>query len=148
MAQPRWRRRLLVEAAYELTRASAILAVTPHRRVIRLLGVPRRPGDRGRPVPAELDPARLREAARVGRAVCEVAPRLAWRPTCLRRSLAVDRMLRRRGIDSAVHLGVDRATAPSAHAWVQVGDRVVGGGDGSALGFTTVAVFGVGDRER
>jgi len=64
---------------------------------------------------------------------------------CLPRALAAHAMLRRRGIDSRLCLGVARdrgaAGALSAHAWVEIGnDKIVGGAE--AGGFTRLATFG------
>jgi transglutaminase superfamily protein len=118
---PRDRRRAL-EAAAQLTRASVELRLIPRRRVIRLLGA-LRPDD-----PPELTGDReLHEAEQVGHDVSRAASRLPWHPTCLRQALAVQRMLRSRGIASRLHLGVTGVSEGAAHAWVTVaGHPVVG----------------------
>ena len=61
---------------------------------------------------------------------------------CLPRALAAHAMLRRRGIESRLCLGVARERgALSAHAWVEIGDaKIVGGAE--AGGFTRLATFG------
>ena len=125
----------VVEAAAELVRASLELRVVPSSRTVARLGaVQRRDHDVG------VDPARLREAERVARAVAGVADRLPWRPTCLRQALAVQRMLRRRGIASRLHLGVTNTVPRAAHAWVTVAGQPVGGRPGLE-GFVPLAAF-------
>jgi len=61
---------------------------------------------------------------------------------CLPRALAVQAMLRRRGIASRVCLGVARqGETLGAHAWVEVdGHTIVGAGDAGR--FTLLAKFG------
>jgi hypothetical protein len=61
---------------------------------------------------------------------------------CLPRALAAHAMLRRRGIASRLCLGVARSgSAFAAHAWIEVGDKRIIGGD-EAAGFTRLAAFG------
>lgn len=61
---------------------------------------------------------------------------------CLPRALAAHAMLRRRGIASKLCLGVARnGDEIAAHAWIEVGERKIGGG-GDAGRFTQVAAFG------
>ena len=61
---------------------------------------------------------------------------------CLPRALAAHAMLRRRGIPSRLCLGVARSGSElSAHAWIEVGERKIVGGD-EAGGFTRLAAFG------
>ena len=54
------------------------------------------------------------------------------RPTCLMKAMAGQRMLARRGIGSAIVLGVKPGATgadPTAHSWLRVGRWVVLGGD-------------------
>lgn len=61
---------------------------------------------------------------------------------CLPRALAAHAMLRRRGIASRLCLGVARSGDDiAAHAWIQVGERTIAGGDGAGR-FTQLAAFG------
>jgi hypothetical protein len=120
-----------VEAVAELLRASVELRL--RRNTAALLGEPERDD------PGPVDPARLSEAKRVGHVVGAGAARLPWHPSCLRQALAAQRMLRRRGIPSRLHLGV--IAGGEAHAWVTVGDRAVIGGGGSDR-FVPLAAFG------
>jgi hypothetical protein len=132
---PQWRRRLLLESAVELCRASARLVTTRPERVVTLLGPLRSATDPDAP-----SEATQRVAGEVGSAVTGVANRLPWHPTCLRQAIAARRMLDRRDIPAIVHLGLLDARSLSAHAWVQVGERIVVGGQRSSA-FTTVGTF-------
>jgi hypothetical protein len=108
-----------------LTRATLELRLLPSRRTSALLGAVQHGTHE-----QEAGPDETREAQLVGVAVAGAARRLPWHPTCLRQALAAQRMLRRRGIDSRLHLGVTGATATEAHAWVTVAGRPVVGGQG------------------
>jgi hypothetical protein len=130
---PRWRRRLLVEAAVELCRASARLATMPPERVVDLLG----PVGSATHTPSE--PVE-RVGGEIGRAVTGAAAVLPWHPTCLRQAVAARRMLDRRRIPSVLLLGLLDSRSLAAHAWVQVGERIVVGGQRSSA-FTTVGTF-------
>jgi hypothetical protein len=127
-------RRCKLEAAAELTRASLQLKVRPSRAARRLGTLTREDGTE---VPSH---AEAEEARRVGRAVAGAAGRLPWHPTCLRQALAVQRMLRRRGIASELHLGVTGVLDSTAHAWVTVGGEAVVGGQGIER-FVPLAAF-------
>ena len=72
---------------------------------------------------ATVDAARASEVAKAVDAGLAVVP-LA--PTCLRRSVVLQRELDRLDLASSLHIGLRRGAAgPEAHAWVQVGDAVV-----------------------
>jgi hypothetical protein len=61
---------------------------------------------------------------------------------CLPRALAAHAMLRRRGIASRLCVGVARNGGElAAHAWIEVGDKKIVGGD-EAGAFTRLAAFG------
>lgn len=61
---------------------------------------------------------------------------------CLPRALAAHAMLRRRGIASRLCLGVARNGGElAAHAWIEVGEKKIIGGD-EAGGCTRLAAFG------
>jgi Transglutaminase-like superfamily len=61
---------------------------------------------------------------------------------CLPRALAAHAMLRRRGIASRLCLGVARTGDEiAAHAWIEVGERKIVGGDDAGR-FTQLAAFG------
>jgi hypothetical protein len=156
------RRRVLVaEAAIELCRAGVELALRTDGGTVRLLGTatPARvgaangvDGTSSEPVGDDAPDVRppddtdAHRAVAVGRAVRRAAQRLPWRPTCLPQALAARRMLGRRDVAAAVHLGVRDAGVDAAHAWVTAGGRVVVGA-AQHRRFTPVATFpGDGDR--
>lgn len=82
------------------------------------------------------------DAARVTWAIQHLAARPGMDAPCLPCALAAHAMLRRRGIASRVCLGVARnGDDITAHAWTEVGERKVVGGD-DADRFTQIAAFG------
>ena len=97
---PAGERRLAIEAALQLTRASLELRLLPSRRMVGLLGTAN-----GDATEEAVDGERARQAAQVGQMVTRVGNRLPWRPSCLRQALAVQRMLHRRAISGRLHLG-------------------------------------------
>ena len=74
--------------------------------------------------------------------VVAVAARVPWRAVCFQQGLALQWMLRRRGIDARLHYGVGRGDGDSlrAHVWVSAGESIVIGGD-EAPNFRAVAVY-------
>ena len=77
------------------------------------------------------DVARLPEARRLALAVVRAARFGVFRPQCLVRSVALSRMLARRGIDGAiVRVGVRRTDNEFlAHAWVELAGETLGDAD-------------------
>jgi hypothetical protein len=128
-------RRRAAAAALQLTRATLELRLAPTGNTIGLLGAV---GGEDADQPAA--EAEVREAQLIGATVERVAARLPWHPTCLRQALAVQRMLRRRGIASRLHLGVTGTTEAEAHAWVTVGGHPIVGGLGHER-FVPLAAF-------
>jgi hypothetical protein len=118
---PGARRRLAVEAGWELARAR-IETLRPAARYASFLG-------RRDAATAPLGPRDEALAAEIGAVVAAVAAAAPFRARCLQQALAVRRMLARRGVPVTVHIGMalDPA-AREAHAWVTAGDRVVSGG--------------------
>jgi len=72
--------------------------------------------------------ARSADAQRIALAVGRAAEYGVFRPLCLARSVALQRMLEAHGIrGSQIKIGVRRkGNELAAHAWVQYGDRVLG----------------------
>ena len=67
---------------------------------------------------------------------------LPWKPVCIQRGLAMQWMLRRRGIDARLHYGLanDDRRALRAHVWVEaLGETLVGGEDANE--YVRVATF-------
>jgi hypothetical protein len=129
------RRGQAVEAAVELARASAELHAVSPTRIAGLLGKLEGAGQ-----DELVGAAELHQAVLIGRTVAATANRLPWHPTCLRQALAVQRMLRRRGIPSQLHLGITSANDAAAHAWVTVDGQPVVGGRGLER-FVPLAAF-------
>jgi hypothetical protein len=77
------------------------------------------------------DPARLPEARRIALAVVRVARYGITRPQCLVRSVAISRLLERRGISGGiVRIGVRRKDGEFlAHAWVELCGETLGDAD-------------------
>lgn len=69
-----------------------------------------------------------RDAFRTARAVRRAANYGVIRPKCLVRAVALTRMLEKRGIyNSRIRVGVQQENGQfSAHAWVELGERVLG----------------------
>ncbi len=87
---------------------------------------------------APLTPEQRRRASAIGWAITRAAHYGFVRPKCLARSLALQQMLAREGIEgSQLHLGV-RPVGDSlqAHAWITLEGRVLGDEAAFVAGFT------------
>jgi Transglutaminase-like superfamily len=74
-----------------------------------------------------------------------IGPKPWMQAACLPRALAAQAMLRRRGIASQLCLGVARENETlSAHAWLELGQAIIVGGDQAPL-FSKLVEFG-GER--
>ena len=139
---PAARRRLALEAGWELLRAR-VLTLCPATIYSASLG---RLVEADEPESERLAEVSRNQAAEIGQVVASVSARLPFRAECLQQAIAVRRMLRRRGISAMVYLGIARDRAEradvrqAAHAWVKVGTRVVSG-DGMIEKFAIVARF-------
>lgn len=130
---------LLLEAFVLLALASLAIAWLPFRTVVRTAA---------RPLSRSLSRPQLRAAmcGRVRWAVQVCARRAPWRAVCFQQGLAVQWMLRRRGIPSVLYYGA----APSAergvaaHVWVCDGGVAVIGGE-AAVGLAILARFPADD---
>jgi hypothetical protein len=119
-----------------------------HALIAAQLAVRTRPvGTLAQPVsePGSVDPSRLPEAQRLALAIVRAARFGVFRPQCLVRSVALSRMLERRGITGAiVRVGVRRAGGEFlAHAWVELAGQTLGDADehvGSFVPFTNLDV--------
>ena len=133
-----WRRRLLLaEALGAVAAASLAVRFLPFRRAVRA-GSRRLAGKR--PEGRTWNDSRW--------SVVAVAHNVPWRALCFQQGLALQWMLRRRGIDARLHYGIgyadDGAPLPdrdlAAHVWIVVDDEIVLGAE-SAAGFKSVAVY-------
>lgn len=107
----------IVEASLALATASIVTRVLPFHRYIGLgARVLRSSGSS-----AQASTALIVDA---------LADRVPFRAVCLQRGIALQWMLRRRGIDAILHYGIELPKdegALSAHVWVSVdGDVVIG----------------------
>ena len=85
--------------------------------------------------------ARYAEAA--ARAVDEVGSKPWMNALCLPRAMAVQAMLRRRGIASRFCLGAARdGQVLAAHAWVELGDEIIIGGGAEQSRYTRIVSLG------
>lgn len=126
----RWRL-LVVEAVAALAFASAALATLPFRRAIRIGSLPLSSVAERRVSPA-------RAAAAVRRA----AQLVPWRAVCIQQGLALQWLLRKRGVDGLLHYGirVGEDGVLQAHVWVEVDGLAVIGSE-EAPNFRRVATF-------
>jgi len=127
---------LAAEAVVFLALARFAVLVLPFRRIAPRLGVHR--GET--PAAVDLSPA----SRRVGWAIGTASRRTPWRSKCLEQAIAAKAMLRVRGIESTLYLGVTREPF-MAHAWLRVGElHVTGGQDVSR--YAVVASFAEAGR--
>ena len=122
------------EATVALTVAYLAIRLLGSRRLMRAMGSPQPACDAALVASDDWRPAR-----RIARAVDRVADVLPWRLVCLPRALATRAMLRRRGLQCELRLGVATTAPLSPHAWVTAGGRVVQGGPVSHI--TPLAVL-------
>lgn len=142
MRMTRAQRALLLEATVWLALARVALVLFPFRTVAAHLGEVCLPAvaagriDQLSCVPGEADAARA-----VGWAVRMMAGKVPFKAVCLQQGVAAKMMLRRRGIQSALHFGVaPNAAGLDAHAWLNTaGAKVTGYPVGS--GFTELACW-------
>ena len=93
--------------------------------------------------PRVADPSPPGDIAEEVRWAVEAAARnVPWRAMCIQKGLALQWMLRRRGIDARLHYGIarDEVGELQAHVWVAAGNSVVIGG-AEAPRFKCVATF-------
>lgn len=116
----------LLRAVLELAAANRRLGT----RTARDLLVRTRP-----PAPASasraLSAAQQDLVKRVTYSIYRVGVRVPWRADCLVQALAAQRWLQRRGIATALFIGVRKDTPDKfeAHAWLRRDDTIITGGD-------------------
>ena len=68
--------------------------------------------------------------------------RVPWKAVCFQKGLALQLMLRRRGVPAKLHYGVAQTAAEGlrAHVWISIGPTVVLGGETKSA-FTCLATF-------
>lgn len=122
MVQVDWRERgLLAEAAAQLAAARLRIAILPFRTIAKDLGTFVPPADdRIAQCRAPAPEPQRRAAETVGWAVTRAAMHVPFKAVCLPQAMAAHAMLKRRGIDSAVHFGARKGEEKpiDAHAWL------------------------------
>jgi hypothetical protein len=112
---------LLLRAIAWLAIARIMLVAMPFRRLAARLSAG---SDSAQPKP---DPELLK---RIGRAVAIVANQVPWRSDCFPQTIAARMLLKRHGLASTIHIGVERVGDDelNGHAWLTCGETVVTGG--------------------
>ena len=119
---------VICEALTVLAAVSLLTRVTPFRTYVELGSIR---------LPHKQSP----EAARIAKIVDIVADRVPFRAVCLQRGLALQWMLRRRGVDALLHYGIKIGLNDlEAHVWVSVSGTVVIGAP-QHVGFTEVTKY-------
>jgi hypothetical protein len=115
----------LLEAAWTLAAAQAVIHLLPFRWLAPRLGRL----ESAAPGAAPVSPEQVLQAQTVGWAVRALARRLPWDARCLAQAVTGKWMLQRRGLPSTLYLGVDRGQEEwlQAHAWLRCGDAFVTG---------------------
>ncbi len=123
----------LAEAQLALVRAQIMMLTRPRGGLVD--GGPPSPRPDGLPLGETL------VARRLGVAVSRAARLGIFRPQCLARSLALQWMLERRGIEgSRIRIGVRKdGEGLAAHAWVEYGDMILGDHEYHVATFTELA---------
>ncbi len=131
---------LLMEAVVWLGIARASVLAMPYRKVVSRLSL----WDQVLPSP---DPEEARDAiTRVTWAIATVGRHTPWESNCLARAIAAKVMLRRRGLESTLYLGVrPGAESLTAHAWLGH-HRSVLIGDGDLAAYAVVWTSGEAGR--
>lgn len=116
------RRALVFESALWLGVAWITLLVVPFRTVAKQLGRGLGPAEAALEIARTVSPVQAAAVAReIGWSVRLSAAAVPFPAHCLHQALAATCMLRRRGVHSALHLGVEvgkGGAALRAHAWV------------------------------
>ena len=127
----RRRQWLLLEALAAIGAASAAVRLVAFKRAIRIGSLR---------LPSQAAAGDITEDVRW--AVEAAARNVPWRAMCIQQGLALQWMLRRRGVDARLHYGIarDETGELQAHVWVAAGESVVIGG-AEAPRFKCVATF-------
>lgn len=136
------KRGLLLEALVWLALARVALVLFPFRVVAAHLGEVCTPAEAvGRISQSINDPGESDTARSVGWAVRLMAGKVPFKAVCLQQGVAAKLMLRRRGIQSALHFGIaSKVGGLEAHAWLDTaGAKVTGYPVGE--GFTELACW-------
>lgn len=77
-----------------------------------------------------IDSEQISQIRKIAWAVNVVGKYSHWKNKCLAKSMTAQRMLRRRGFDSTLYLGIKKVNdnVGKAHAWLRCGQVIVTGG--------------------
>jgi hypothetical protein len=126
---------LFAEAFVRLGVVRLMIVVLPFRILAKRLGEQHAETTRDDEAPA------AEVVRRVRWAVLAASHRAPWRCKCLEQGITAKQMLRARGIQTTLYLGVARGEKIDAHAWLRCGSLDVCGGAGASR-FTIVSTFG------
>ena len=138
---PNAKRQILVEAAICLSIARIAIMALPFPWIVPFLG---------QNMTVSLDttePEHSDLIKQVSWAVRTASRRLPGKASCLARAIAAKRMLRRRGVQSTLYLGIgkDGDGKLRAHAWLRSGNVIASGARGM-VSFTVISTFANGRR--
>jgi len=121
----RLQKTLFLEAYATLTRVRVALLIFSFKQLVTSAGI-----DRNAVIRDDLSKELGVQAEIIGNVIIMAANNTPWSSSCLVQALTAQRMLQRRGIPGALHLGTARSedkNSVCAHAWIQCGDTVVTG---------------------
>ncbi|MDF1795674.1 MAG: lasso peptide biosynthesis B2 protein [Coxiellaceae bacterium] len=124
------------EACRELFVARYTLLTKPFKKIAPDLGQLDKLGPE-----AELTDEALAIIRPVAKSIKAVAAVVPWQSKCLVQAMAAKNMLRRRGVETTLYLGVlKEGSDMKAHAWLRCGPCFVTGGNGERT-YTVVRTF-------
>jgi len=132
-----WEQRLFIEAFCLAGVVRLLILLVPFRWLARFLGKHMQES------PAQEDAAKLATARRIGMIVEIVSCHTPWESKCLVQAIVGKILLRHRGINNTLYLGVGKNEGESlmAHAWLRCGKEIITGGQNMER-FTVVGKFG------
>lgn len=138
----------LAQAQLELIAAQVLVSTRPTGRLVSSDERPATSHAGASAAPAATLPLDPR-AEHLALAVSRAADYGIFRPLCLVRAVAINRMLERRGIHgSRIRIGVRvRRGRFMAHAWVEYGDRVIGDSEAHVDSFAELTDVKLVDAE-
>lgn len=133
---PWWEQWLFIEAFCLTGVVRLVILLVPFRWLAPSLGKHMRES------PTQEDVAKLTAAKCIGRVIETVSRYTPWESKCLVQAIVGKLMLRLRGINNTLYLGVGRNGEKSlvAHAWLRCGEPIITGG-WSLERFTIVGKF-------
>lgn len=128
---------LFFEAVYFLGVARLTVRFIPFKRIAPTLGTLIQQNDVSEETMTDA------KALKIGQAIARAVRYMPWESVCLPQAIAAQRMLRRRGLEWSLYLGVAREDVGpglKAHAWLRSGSSILCGAQGHQQ-FSVVSVF-------